>query len=153
MSTTPTAAAWLLPLEHQLWAAVGVAELFYLLDQPALHFIPCAPAHCCHLLPWETLLLPCADPSAWVLDTPAASHPARLAAVIGYLQADGRTAYGALRLAGMPQRITVTDIAPCALPQPRWAAVAHTAFIHQEQMVAVLALDRLFQVTPSLDIA
>lgn len=151
MSTSApvSAEAWLLPLEQQLWAAVGAAELFYLLDRPTLHFVPCAPAHCCHLLPWETLWLPCADPSAWVSENPLPQHPARLAAVVGYLQADGRTGYGALRLAAAPRRITVQDTAGCNLPHPRWSALADAAFLHQEQAVVVLALERLFQVHPA----
>ncbi len=141
---SPAVEAWLLPLEQALFAVVAETELFYLIDQPTLHFVPCALDHCCHVIAWESLLLPLADPSLVLQPHTALPPQARLAAVVGYVQADGSTVYAALRLADMPERIQVSDAARCELPNPDWGAVANAAFTHKDQPVAVLALDRLF---------
>ncbi len=143
----PGSSAWLLALDHSLRAAVGERELIQLIETPILLDVPLSPSYCRQALIWNQILLPVMNLAAWLHRQSTAPPESRLAGVFGYLPAPGaKPAYGALLLAGIPERIRVTDEQACLLPkQPAgWRNLAIACFNHSGHPVPVLDLPHIF---------
>jgi hypothetical protein len=135
--------AWLIEFVEGGRAAIGERELFHILYQAAVHPVPRAPRHCAEVVEWEGQLLP-----LWDIDARLGGSGSGvvLVAVVGYQDAAGGTAFGALRLHSPPQRIQVDDEAACAMPedQPVWRALSRSCFLRGDLPVPVLDLAGLF---------
>lgn len=138
------ATAWLLTLDAELYAAVGVRELIHLVQAPALFTVPDTPAYCQQVLLWQERIVPVMDLAAWLWGRRAASAPS-LVGVFAY-QATKTIAYGALPLTAAPARRQVSDEQACALPEhpPGWAHVAFSCFSDEDKKIPILNLQRLF---------
>ena len=141
--------AWLLDFGQSLRAAVGARVLLQIFDNPQLHEVPCTPAYCRSVLPWQGRLLPVMDMAARLTDTPQAQ---RLVAVAGYQERpEVPVRFGALLLSAPPVAIAVSDAQSCPLPEqlPGWGQLSLSCFDHQGEAVPVLHLGRIFGRPPS----
>jgi CheW-like protein len=150
-----SAEAWLLSLGAAHRAAVGIYEVVHILPYaPALFRVPQAPAHCRGVILWEERVLPVVDLRSLVSKGAAsvdAAHVAgleQLIAVVAYQTDRSQVAdYGALLLAGLPARTTVTDEQACEL-DPAWTSFSSSCFRHANLgPVPVLDLRRVFRPT------
>lgn len=159
-NTRPDAAdsaqAWLLTLGTAHQAAVGIYEVVHILpDAPALFPVPQAPVYCRGVILWEERVLPVIDLCALVSEGAAKVDAARIAglkqlvAVVAYQTARSEAAeYGALLLAEVPARTTVTDEQACELDAALapWAAFSSSCFRHDSRgPIPVLDLRRVFR--------
>jgi len=153
-----SAEAWLLSLGATHRAAVGIYEVVHILPYaPAVFQVPQAPAHCRGVILWEERVLPVIDLRALVSSGAAkvdAAHVAgleQLVAVVAYQTDRSQIAdYGALLLAGLPARTTVTDEQACELDPAlaSWASFSSSCFRHANLgPVPVLDLRRVFRPT------
>jgi hypothetical protein len=139
--------AWLLALDPYLRAAVGERELIQLIETPTLLEVPLSPYYCRQVLVWNQILLPVMNLANGLRRQPAAPDQSRLAGIFGYqLMPGAKPAYGALLLAGIPERIRVADDQACLLPKrpAGWRAVAIACFKHGGHPIPVLDLPHLF---------
>lgn len=146
-SQTAASAAWILTLDASLCAAVGQREMVFLIETPVLLDVPLSPFYCCQAVVWKQRLLPVMDLAAWLHQNPALPRQQTLMGVFAYqTQAGAESAYGALRLAAIPDRTQVSDDQACALPkQPSgWPTLAISCFKHNEQPIPILDLPRIF---------
>jgi hypothetical protein len=153
-----SAEAWLLSLGAAHRAAVGIYEVVHILPYaPSLFQVPQAPAHCRSVILWEERVLPVVDLRSLVSEGAAkvdAAHVAgleQLLAVVAYLTDRSQVAdYGALLLAGLPARTTVTDEQACELDPSLapWAWFSSSCFRHANLgPIPVLDLRRVFRPT------
>ena len=145
--------AWLLPVDLKArgrgrnapagLAACGEGELFHLVQGPKLTFMPGAVPWCCHVMPWQGLLLPALDLGAWQERRRSPSDHS-VAAIAAFQPAPGEPpSYAALLLTDLPRRASVSDDQACATP-PEWRAVALAAFELESQPIPILDLYALF---------
>ena len=136
--------AWLLSFGEGLAAAVGERELFHILYRPQTHALPRAPEHCARVIEWEGQLLPLWD-TRRRLGEPSSADVA-MVAVVGYADATGATAFGALCIGAPPQRIAVDDAQACDLPEtvPAWRHISKSCFSRDDAPVPVLDLTSMF---------
>ena len=140
--------AWLLDFGQMLRAAVGMRVLMQVIEDPHLQAVPCTPAHCHSVLPWQGKLLPVVDVAAMLGEDP---QQARLLAIAGYQEYPGApTRLGAFLLTSPPVAIIVGDDQACALPdQPEsWKSISVSCFGHQGDAIPVLHLPRIFARRP-----
>jgi chemotaxis signal transduction protein len=140
-------AAWILALDSALRAAVGERELVYLIEMPTLLDTPLSPAYCRQVLVWNDRLLPAMDLAAWLHPEKPVRRSQTLAGVFAYQIAPGAMpAYGALLLAGIPERTRVADDQICALPkQPTgWRALTISCFKRGDDPIPILDLPHIF---------
>jgi chemotaxis signal transduction protein len=145
--SSPGNSAWLLALDPSSRAAVGERELIQLIETPTLLNVPLSPTYCRQVLVWNQTLLPVMDLAAWLHQQPAAPHESKLAGIVGYQAMPGAApAYGALLLAGIPERIRVADDQACLLPKRPvgWRNLAIACFNHGGQPIPVLDLPHIF---------
>lgn len=135
--------AWLLDFGAGLTAAIGDRELFHILYRPESHPVPRAADHCGQVIAWEGRLLP-----LWDLKRRlgGAASEAGLVAVVGFHNAKGGTAFGALRLSTPPQRIEADDAYACELSEAQrgWRELSKSCFARDGQPVPVLDLASMF---------
>jgi chemotaxis signal transduction protein len=146
-SQTAVSAAWILTLDASLCAAVGQREMVFLIETPVLLDVPLSPFYCRQAVVWKQRLLPVMDLAAWLRQTPALPRHQTLTGVFAYqTQPGAEPAYGALRLAAIPDRAHVSDDQACALPKqpPGWPTLAISCFKHNEQPIPILDLPRIF---------
>lgn len=142
----PESTAWVLALDRQLLAAVGEREMVHLVEMPTLLEVPRSPPYCRQVLVWNDTVLPAMDLAAWLRGQPA-QRWRMLAGVFAYQARPGADpGYGALLLAGIPERVRVADEQACALPeQPSgWRAVAISCFQRGDQPIPILDLPYIF---------
>lgn len=149
MSENPpkSSGAWILALDGTLRAAVGERELIHLIEIPTLLDVPLSPFYCRQALVWNRALLPAMDLAAWLHQKPSAQRGRTLAGVFAYQSKPGaEPAYGALLLAGIPERAHVNDNDACALPkQPAgWRTLAISCFKKDHLSIPVLDLFCVF---------
>lgn len=140
-------AAWILALDDALRAAVGERELIHLIEAPTLLDAPLSPPYCRQVLVWNENLLPAMNLAAWLRPGKPVQYRWPLAGVFAYQTKPGaEPAYGALLLAGIPERARVTDNQACALPkQPAgWRTLAISCFRWGDDPIPVLDLPHLF---------
>lgn len=141
--------AWLLDFGQSLRAAVGTRVLLQIIDNPLLHEVPCTPAYCHRVLPWQGRMLPVMDMAERLSVVPQAQ---RLVAVAGYQDRPGEPVrFGALLLSSPPVAIAVGDAQSCPLPeQPAdWSHCAISCFDHQGVAIPVLHMGRIFSRPPA----
>jgi hypothetical protein len=103
-------AAWILALDDALRAAVGERELVHLIEAPTLLDAPLSPPYCRQVLVWNKNLLPAMNLAAWLRPGKPVQYRWPLAGVFAYQTKPGaEPAYGALLLAGIPERARVTS--------------------------------------------
>lgn len=139
--------AWILALDSVLRAAVGERELVHLIEAPTLLDVPLSPPYCRQVLVWNENLLPAMDLAAWLRPGEPVQCRWPLAGVFGYQTKPGaEPAYGALLLAGIPERARAADSQACALPkQPaRWRTLAISCFKRGDHPIPILDLPHLF---------
>jgi chemotaxis signal transduction protein len=161
-NTRPDAAdsaeAWLLSLGAVHRAAVGIYEVVHVLPHaPALFQVPQAPVYCRGVILWEERVLPVVDLRSLASAGAArvdAAHVAgieQLVAVVAYQTDPSQIAeYGALLLAAVPARITVTNQQGCEFDPALapWASFSSSCFRHPNLgAVPVLDLRRVFRPT------
>ncbi|HRZ24109.1 MAG TPA: chemotaxis protein CheW [Candidatus Contendobacter sp.] len=138
--------AWVLALDQQLRAAVGEREMVHLIEAPTLLEVPRSPFYCRQVLVWNDAVLPAMDLAAWLRRQPA--HRAQtLVGVFAYQTQPGADPeYGALLLASIPMRASVTDEQACALPQQPddWRTLAISCFKQNNQPIPILDLPHIF---------
>lgn len=142
----PESTAWVLVLDRQLLAAVGERELVHLIEMPVLLDVPRSPPYCRQVLVWNDTVLPAMDLAAWLREEPTQSRQT-LAGVVAYqTQPDADPEYGALLLAGIPERVRVADDQACALPArpPNWRMLAISCFRQGERPIPILDLPHIF---------
>jgi hypothetical protein len=140
-------AAWILALDGALRAAVGERELVHLIEAPTLLDVPLSPYYCRQALVWNNALLPAMDLAAWLRQGQPVQCRWPLAGVFAYQTKPGaEPAYGALLLAGIPERTRVADDSACALPkQPAgWRTLAVSCFKRGDDPIPILDLPHLF---------
>ena len=136
--------AWLLSFGVDCAAAIGGRELFHILYRPQTHVLPRTPAHCSRVIEWEGQLLPLWDTRGRLGESPTTE--VAMVAVVGYLDTDGDTAFGALCIEAPPQRITVNDAQACDLPEtaPEWRHISQSCFNRDDAPVPILDLTSMF---------
>jgi chemotaxis signal transduction protein len=142
----PESTAWVLMLDRHLLAAVGERELVHLIEMPVLLDVPRSPLYCRQVLVWNDTVLPAMDLAAWLREEPTQSQQT-LAGVVAYqTQPEADPAFGALLLAGIPERVRVADDQACALPAqpPNWQMLAISCFRQGEQPIPILDLPHIF---------
>jgi len=150
------AAAWILALGAERRAAVGIYEVLHILAySPVLFRVPQAPPHCRSVILWEDRVVPVVDLRALITggaDTVASAGVAglqQLVAIVAYQSDLSQPAeFGALLLAGLPVRATVTDADACEPDAgvTAWARFASSCFRHASYgAVPVLDLGRVFR--------
>jgi hypothetical protein len=141
------AGAWLLDL-GDCRAAVGVREQVHLVHEPATAELAGAPAHCRHVIFWNGRCVPVMDLDRWLHPTRAtdpATGPRCLGIYAYQPDVDAAVEFGALWLAGPPQRIDVDDASATPLPPgARWPAIASACFTGGSGPVPILDLPRIF---------
>ncbi len=149
------ATAWFMSFSDNILAAVGEREMVHLVETPRLEDIPQTPLHCRQVLLWEGELLPVFDLAAWLTQQPMLDAHV-LVGVVGWQEWPGAIPqYGALRFAGVPQKIRVADDHACNLPKPpaAWQAVAASCVCYDNQPVPILDLPRIFSGAILSDVA
>ena len=147
--------AWLLQLSGGQWAALGEAEILYVLPElPPLHVVPLAPPHARNVIVWEQRIVPLMDAGQLLARArkvrPIEADDTRaVVAIVAVDDARGGDGYsvGALLLRAVPQRIEVHDHSDCALPANLvpWEHVLDACFLHShDQPVPILNLAALF---------
>ena len=139
-------AAWVLALDHQLFAAVGEREMVHVVETPTLLEVPRSPPYCRQVLVWNDTVLPAMDLAAWLRGQPA-QRQQTLAGVFAYqARPEANPEYGALLLAGIPARTRVADEQACALPKQagNWRSVAISCFRQGDQPIPILDLPHIF---------
>jgi chemotaxis signal transduction protein len=159
-SAARTTDAWLLDFGLGQRAAVGEAEIVHLLTQaPQFYPVPRAPVHCRNVILWEDRVLPVADLPALASAGRSTVFPASVAgmehlvAVVAY--ASGVESepihYGALLLAGLPDRASVSDDQACDADDAAsgWSPITTCCFRHPEHgSVPIVDLRRVFASVP-----
>jgi len=143
--------AWVLDFGPGLRAAVGTRVLLQITDHPALHNIPCTPAHCRSVFSWQSRLLPVMDMAAALGGAPLVPH---LLVVAGYVAQPGApTSFGALLLASPPVAVIAGDEQACSLPEhpAGWSEFAISCFGHRGDAIPVLHLGRVFSAVHPAD--
>lgn len=149
MSENPlkSSGAWILTLDEILHAAVGERELIHLIETPVLLDVPLSPSYCRQVLVWNQILLPTMDLAAWLHQGQPVQRGRTLAGIFAYqTKPRAEPAYGALLLAGIPDRAHVTDNDACALPkQPvSWRTLAISCFKRGQNPIPILDLRCVF---------
>ncbi len=140
--------AWILALDGALRAAVGEREMVHLIETPVLLEVPLSPFYCRQVLVWNQALLPAMDLAAWLYrGQPAQRNRTPLVGVFAYQTKPGAApGYGALLLAGIPERARVTDGDAGPLPsQPTgWRTLAVSCFKRGGDPIPILDLPYIF---------
>ena len=125
---------------------------YALIDSPVVTPVPGAAHHACGLLTWQGVRLPMIDLNALLHADVSAATKSRYALVVAW-QCAQRTPlqYGAIALDQLPQTVSVSDEASCALPQDsnRWPQLALSCFRHADEAVPILNTGRLFALRPA----
>jgi hypothetical protein len=130
------------------WPAVGVGVDGLVLEcAEGGEGEPLSPPYCRQVLVWNESLLPAMNLAAWLRPSQPVQRQWLLAGVFGYQTRPGATpGFGALLLAGIPERVRVSDDAACALPEkPKgWRKLAISCFQHGDAAIPILDLPHLF---------
>lgn len=151
-----SADAWILALGADRHAAVGITEVLHILAySPVLFRVPQAPPHCRSVILWEDRVVPVVDLRALITGGADAVGSAgvagleQLVAIVAYQSDSSQPAeFGALLLAGLPIRATVTDADACEPDTGvvAWARFASACFRHSSYgAIPVLDLGRVFR--------
>ena len=147
--TEVSAQAWLLELNRQQVAAVGLHELVEVLSRPKLYHVPMSGPRSHQVLVWRDEILPVVS---FANDSDGESESEMLGAAVTaiavYQTVPGEPLrHGALQLSGMPKTVTVADNMACALPETRSSIgdLAISCFFHDNFAVPVIDLTRVFE--------
>lgn len=147
-----TSEAWLLatgaslPSGEHVWIAAGQREVMHLVQEPTLHALPGALAHCRQLYLWEQRPLPVFDLAVWGGEHPHDTN-ASLLAVIAYLQSGQEGIhFGGLPLVVPPRLIQVSDQQTCELPPSlqAWRPLLRSCFEYDDEIVMIPNFSSLF---------
>lgn len=148
------ASAWILPITPTLSVAISEFELVHLLpDKPTGYKIPKTPHYCEQVIVWEKKIIPLMDLARhFGLAYQAIKYTDDyLVSIVAYRnETTGAVGYGALFLNATPYRVEVSNTQACDLPDSfkRWADYANSCFTIQDDIVAILRLNRLFLPRP-----
>lgn len=140
------ATAWIIELGHGLRAALASSELVHLVPGPTLFDIPQTPDYCRNLIVWEGAMVPVLDLAFRLVEKPV-ERSELFVGLIGFQEHPGDgPRRGALRMTGIPTRVTVNDGQACDLPShpSGWRHVACSCFVHENEAIPVLDLPFLF---------
>ena len=147
--TAPQAIARLVAYAPGKYVALPPHATVEIVEHPKALPVPGAAHHAHGLLAWQGRHIAMIDLQALVagrIDGQALSTP-RYALVVAYQRRAGEAIeHGALALPFLPETITVSDDAACALPQDSasWPAIAISCFAVDGQPVPVVDTSRLF---------
>jgi len=141
------AGAWVLDI-GPCRVAVGVREQVHLMHEPAAAEVAATPPHCRHVIFWNGRCVPVMDLGRWLYRTPAPGLVERRhLGIYAYVpHGESTLDFGALWLAGPPQRVEVDDADSAHLPADggRWTPIAPACFADAKGAVPVLDLTKIF---------
>lgn len=107
--------------------------------------LPHAPRHANRLYLWGEYMVPVVDLGVFLGARAESPIPATLLIVKYADHQRSLNTYGALQIAGEPQRVVVDDQSACELPAERyWSSIASSCFRHSEHAVPILDLSQVF---------
>jgi chemotaxis signal transduction protein len=140
------ATACIIPLDANLYIAMGEHEMVHFVEHPVCEAIPHTPEHCQQVLWWEGEILPVMDLAGWLTGQAVERAQAAVGIVRWQERPEAAPQYGALLCTGIPQKVRVRDEQVCDLPvQPSgWKKVAISCFRHNSHPVPIVELSYIF---------
>ncbi|MFN0305348.1 MAG: hypothetical protein ACKVQU_33930 [Burkholderiales bacterium] len=127
--------------------AIALHEMVEVLENVEPIWVPCAPIHCQWLVRWRNQLVPLFDPMIWcgTVRAEGVETVARFHAIVSFETGDpNRLGFGCLALHAFPAAMAVDDQSACALPNARWAHIAHSCFRDGTAIMPILNLPAMF---------
>jgi purine-binding chemotaxis protein CheW len=118
-----------------------------IVEHPQAVRVPAAPAHALGLLAWQGRRIALIDVAVQLGAATARKQPPRYALVVAHQQQPGAPVeHGAIAIDALPETVTVTDSASCALPESRtWRNVAIACFERDGLPIPVVETAALFR--------